>query len=106
MAQYIIQQIKEQRQTYDKNHIRSFVDIYIKEENEQTGIKNQHDSKCLTLELYFRNKLSLTLIDTEEGHLLIENFVNIFFVTSLSVSLHNLLDFYIYSQTCSCSLLY
>ena len=56
MAQYIIQQIKEQRQTYDKNHIRSFVDIYIKEENEQTGIKNQHDSKCLTLELYFRNK--------------------------------------------------
>ena len=56
MAQYIIQQIKEQRQTYDTNHIRSFVDIYIKEENEQTGIKNQHDSKCLTLELYFRNK--------------------------------------------------
>ena len=41
-------------------------------------------------------KLSLTLIDTEEGHLLIENFVNTFFVTSLSVSLHNLLDFYIY----------
>jgi hypothetical protein len=40
-------------------------------------------------------KLSLTLIDTEEGHLLIENVVNIFFVTSLSVSLHNLLDFYI-----------
>jgi hypothetical protein len=36
VAQYIIQQIKEQRQTYDKNHIRSFVDIYIKEENEQT----------------------------------------------------------------------
>ena len=30
----------------------------------------------------------------EEGHLLIENVVNIFFVTSLSVSLHNLLDFY------------
>ena len=25
-------------------------------------------------------KLSLTLIDTEEGHLLIENFVNIFFM--------------------------
>jgi hypothetical protein len=41
-------------------------------------------------------KLSLTLIDTEEGHLLIENFVNIYFVTSLSVSLHNFLDFYIY----------
>jgi hypothetical protein len=41
-------------------------------------------------------KLSLTLIDTEEGHLLIENVVNIFFVTSLSVSLHNLLDFYRY----------
>ena len=41
-------------------------------------------------------KLSLTLIDTEEGHLLIENFVNTFFVTSLSVSLHNLLDLYIY----------
>ena len=40
-------------------------------------------------------KLSLTtLIDTEEGHLLIENVVNIFFVTSLSVSLHNLLDFH------------
>jgi hypothetical protein len=39
-------------------------------------------------------KLSLTLIDTGEGHLLIENFVNILFVTSLSVSLHNLLDFY------------
>jgi hypothetical protein len=36
----------------------------------------------------------LTLIDTEEGHLLIENFVNIFFIASLSVSLHNLLDFY------------
>jgi hypothetical protein len=35
----------------------------------------------------------MTLI-TEEGHLLIENFVNIFFVTSSSVSLHNLLDFY------------
>ena len=35
-------------------------------------------------------------MDTEEGHLLIENCVNIFFVTSLSVSLHNLLDFYIY----------
>jgi len=41
-------------------------------------------------------KLSLTLIDTEEGHLLIENVVNIFFVTPLSISLHNLLDFYIY----------
>ena len=41
-------------------------------------------------------KLSLTLINTEEGHLLIENVVNIFFVTSLSISLHNLLDFYIY----------
>ena len=40
-------------------------------------------------------KLSLILKDIEEGHLLIENFVNIFFVTSLSVSLHNLLDFYI-----------
>jgi hypothetical protein len=40
--------------------------------------------------------LSLTLMDNEEGHLLIENCVNIFFVTSLSVSLHNLLDFYIY----------
>jgi hypothetical protein len=40
--------------------------------------------------------LSVCLIDTEEGHLLIENFVNIFFVLSLSVSLHNLLDFYIY----------
>ena len=37
-----------------------------------------------------------TLVDTEEGHLMIENFVNIFFVTSLSVSLHNLLNFYIY----------
>jgi hypothetical protein len=37
-------------------------------------------------------KLSLILIDTEEGHLLIENFVNIFFVTPLSVLLHNLLD--------------
>ena len=37
-------------------------------------------------------KLNLTLIDTEEGRLLIENFVNIFFVTPLSVSLHNLLD--------------
>ena len=40
-------------------------------------------------------KLSLILKDIE-GHLLIENFVNIFFVTSLSVSLHNLLDVYIY----------
>jgi hypothetical protein len=40
--------------------------------------------------------ITLTLIDTEEGHLLIENFVNIFFVTPLSVSLHNLLDLYIY----------
>jgi hypothetical protein len=39
-----------------------------------------------------------TLIDTEEGHLLIENVVNIFFfVTSLSVSLHNLLDLYIHT---------
>ena len=36
----------------------------------------------------------ITLIDTEEGHLLIEKLVNIFFVTPLSVSLHNLLDFY------------
>ena len=35
-------------------------------------------------------------MDNEEGHLLIENFVNIFFATSLSVSLYNLLDFYIY----------
>ena len=47
-----------------------------------------------------------TLIDTEEGHLMIENFVNIFFVTSLSVSLHNRLDFslsiYIYIYQCSC----
>ena len=42
--------------------------------------------------------ITLTLIDTEEGHLLIENFVNIFFVTPLSVSLHNLLDFYIYTS--------
>jgi hypothetical protein len=40
-------------------------------------------------------KLSLILKDIE-GHLLIENFVNIFFVTSLSVLLHNLLDFDIY----------
>jgi hypothetical protein len=32
----------------------------------------------------------------EEGHLLIKNVVNIFFVASLSVSLHNLIDFYIY----------
>ena len=39
-------------------------------------------------------KLSLKLKDIEEGHLLIENFVNIFFVTSLSVSLHNFLEFY------------
>jgi hypothetical protein len=39
---------------------------------------------------------SLTLIDTEEGHVLTENFVKIFYVTSLSVSLHNVLDFYIY----------
>jgi hypothetical protein len=45
------------------------------------------------------------LIDTEEGHLLIENFVNIFFVTSLSVSLHNLLDFYIYIYTGNLQLL-
>ena len=36
-----------------------------------------------------------TLIDTEEGHLLIENCVNVFFATPLTVSLHNLLDFYI-----------
>ena len=43
--------------------------------------------------IHFLHKY-ITLIDTEEGHLLIENFVNIFFVTSLSVSLHNLLDFY------------
>ena len=43
-----------------------------------------------------RSFACLTFIDTEEGHLLIENFVNIFFVTPLSVSLHNLLDFYIY----------
>jgi hypothetical protein len=34
------------------------------------------------------------LKDTEEGHLLIGNVVNIFVVTYLSVSLHNLLDFY------------
>ena len=44
-------------------------------------------------------KLSLILKDTEECHLLIENFVNIFFVTSLSVSLHNLLYFYIYIKS-------
>ena len=35
------------------------------------------------------NIFFVTMIDAEEGHLLIENFV-----TSLSVSLHNLLDFY------------
>ena len=45
-------------------------------------------------------KLSLTLKDIEEGHLLIENFVNIFFVTSLLVSLHNLLD--LYNLFCLC----
>ena len=49
----------------------------------------------LDVYIYIYYKLSLTLIDTEEGHLLIENFVNIFFATSLLVSLHNLLDFYI-----------
>jgi hypothetical protein len=38
------------------------------------------------------------LIDTEEGHLLIENFVNIFFVTPLSVSLHNLLGLNLLQQ--------
>ena len=43
-----------------------------------------------------RSFVDRTLIDTEEGHLLIEHFVNIYFVTSLSVSLHNLLHFYIY----------
>ena len=53
-----------------------------------------------------------TLIDTEEGHLMIENFVNIFFVTSLSVSLHNRLDFslslsiYIYIYQCSVSMVW
>ena len=46
------------------------------------------------------HKLSLTLKDIEEGHLLIENFVNIFFVTSLLVSLHNLLD--LYNLFCLC----
>jgi hypothetical protein len=40
------------------------------------------------------NIFFVTMIDTEEGHLLIENFVNIFFITFLSVSLQNLLDFY------------
>ena len=45
-------------------------------------------------------KLSLILKDIEEGHLLIENCVNIFVVTSLSVPLHNLLDFY--NLFCSC----
>ena len=39
-------------------------------------------------------KLSLILKDIVEGHLLFENVVNIFFATSLSVSLHNPLDFY------------
>ena len=43
---------------------------------------------CIYIYIY------ITLIDTEEGHLLIENVVNIFFATPLSVSLHNLLDFY------------
>jgi hypothetical protein len=41
-------------------------------------------------------KLSLILKDIEEGHLLIENVVNTFFMKSLPVSLHNLLDLYIY----------
>jgi hypothetical protein len=34
--------------------------------------------------------------DTAEGHVLIENVVNIFFVTSLSVSLNNRLGKYIF----------
>ena len=41
-------------------------------------------------------KLRLILKDIEEVHKFIENVVNIFFVMSLSVSLHNLLDLYIY----------
>ena len=44
--------------------------------------------------------------DIEEGHLLIENFVNIFFVTSLSVSLHNLLDLYIYISNIKGEIIY
>ena len=44
-------------------------------------------------------KFSLILKDIEEGHLLIENVFNIFFVTYLSVSLHNLLDFYDLDET-------
>ena len=45
-------------------------------------------------------KLILILKGIETGHLLIENVVKIIFVTSLSVSLHNLLDFYIYVYIC------
>ena len=45
-------------------------------------------------------KLSLILKDIEEGHLLIENFVNIFCVTSLSVSLHDLLGVYVVNYVC------
>ena len=71
-------------------HPHTHIYIYIKAkgiyqpENLMSNGSSRHDMTCLTL------------IDTEEGHLLIENFVNIFFVTPLSVSLHNLLDFYIY----------
>jgi hypothetical protein len=46
---------------------------------------------CATISI-----ISLILKDIEESHLLFENLVIIFFVASLSVSLHNLLDLYIY----------
>ena len=46
--------------------------------------------------VWFNFQTYIYIYNTEEGHLLIENFVNIFFVTPLSVSLHNLLDFHIY----------
>jgi hypothetical protein len=61
------------------------------------------DSGCSTKKIIYNSLedcatipiISLILKDIEEGHLLIENIVNIFIVTSLLVSLHNLLDFYI-----------
>jgi hypothetical protein len=58
----------------------------------------QKNPKAIVIVIIVRmiifKSIHMILIDTEEGHLLIENFVNVLFVTSLSVSLHNLLDFY------------
>jgi hypothetical protein len=75
-------------------HAFATIKRYSKEEPrslQKTRLLRQGAIKQTTMIVY---TTYFILKDIEEGHLMIENFVNIFFVTSVSVSLHNLLDFY------------